>query len=681
MMSSSICAVTFLLAGASLANASYANGNPVQKVVELLDDCKAKINRDLAADAKAIEEYASFCDDEASEKSHALEVADRQIADLRASIEDSQASVANLEEEIKELGSVSAAKNNELLDATALRASKRDEFFSAERETIASIDELSGAVELMKKQTAFAQIRGGSKAAVAKKVETEKEVLSKIINAQSLDVGGRRALKAFLQSAQKAAISEDDDLSLKQSLSQTAAAAQSEDGGILATMESMQGKAEDNLSGLRRREMDAAHSFNLLKASLEDEISHTMTKTSTAQSDKATAEESSAKSEGVLASAVKGRAEDAEYLSNFKMECQHTASKWEERQRSAVGELGAIAKAKEILVGGVKVGFVQTSIQTKGLAHISSRDIDDDTSDAKRQDLVAKLQHLSKSHGSFALSQLANRAASDPFGKIRGLIEGMIEKLMKKALEDATHEAFCQEEMGKSVTSKDEKTAKLDTYQTRMDQARSSINQLTQEISELEGEIKNIDEATAEGTKVRRDEHAAFLQASKDYRNSASAVAKAIEVLKDYYEGASFVQESSGRQPSFRGAQSDSAHGIISVLEMSEKDFTELLAESESTEDQAEQAFKKLSQESRVARAEKDVSVKSKESEVKSLSVSLAHTTEDHSSVSEELDSVSAYLSKLKPQCETKTTSYSERTSAREAEIEGLKDAMSILGK
>jgi len=38
-----------------------------------------------------------------------------------------------------------------------------------------------------------------------------------------------------------------------------------------------------------------------------------------------------------------------------------------------------------------------------------------------------------------------------------------------------------------------------------------------------------------------------------------------------------------------------------------------------------------------------------------------------------------AYLDKLKPQCETKAPSYAQRKAEREAEIQGLKEAMDIL--
>jgi len=64
---------------------------------------------------------------------------------------------------------------------------------------------------------------------------------------------------------------------------------------------------------------------------------------------------------------------------------------------------------------------------------------------------------------------------------------------------------------------------------------------------------------------------------------------------------------------------------------------------------------------------------------VKSLTVQLGHSQEDHASVSKELDAVNAYVDKLRPQCEEKAMSYAEKKARREAEIEGLKEALNIL--
>merc|ERR1719162_2112219 len=168
--------------------------------------------------------------------------------------------------------------------------------------------------------------------------------------------------------------------------------------------------------------------------------------------------------------------------------------------------------------------------------------------------------------------------------------------------------------MGKSSKSREQKTMKMEKYAVRMDEAESTIAELTEAVKTLEAEVAEIDKAQSEATKIRTAEHSEYAKSSKDFRDSAEAVAKAIEVLKNFYEG-SFIQVSAktslkSKQPDLGGAKSDTASTIISVLEMSEEDFTTLLAESEATEDEAAKAFEKLTDENKVSRASKDTEAK-----------------------------------------------------------------------
>jgi len=112
---------------------------------------------------------------------------------------------------------------------------------------------------------------------------------------------------------------------------------------------------------------------------------------------------------------------------------------------------------------------------------------------------------------------------------------------------------------------------------------------------------------------------------------------------------------------------------------MAESDFTRMNAECEADETKANDAYKKLTQENKVSKSSKLAEAKAKATEVKGLEVDLSDSKEDHAAVSSELEAVKAYIEKLKPQCETKTMTYAEKKAAREAEIEGLKEALGIL--
>merc|ERR1719399_1158066 len=223
---------------------------------------------------------------------------------------------------------------------------------------------------------------------------------------------------------------------------------------------------------------------------------------------------------------------------------------------------------------------------------------------------------------------------------------------------------------------------KLDKYSARVDTAATAISELTTQVKELEAEVNAIDKGQAEATKMRVAEKEDNVKAMKDFKDSADAVISAIGVLKSFYEGGAFIQLRSrthAKQPSFGAANSDAGGSIISVLEVAEEDFTRLYAEVDQSENEAADAYEKLTTENKISKATKGAEVKGKLSEIKAFEVQLEQAKEDHSSTSAELDAVLAYLDKLKPQCETKVMSYEEKVAKRNAEIEGLKEALSIL--
>merc|ERR1719235_458888 len=209
---------------------------------------------------------------------------------------------------------------------------------------------------------------------------------------------------------------------------------------------------------------------------------------------------------------------------------------------------------------------------------------------------------------------------------------------------------------------------KLEKFTSRVDTADAKVAELKEAIKTLQSEVAEIDKAVAEATALRTKESEEFAKVSKDYKDSATAIAQAIEVLQNFYSGASFVQlkmqtssKSKSKARSMETGNGDAAAVIIGVLEQAQEDFTNLLAEAEATESDAKAAFDKMTTENKVAKATKTAEAKAKESEVKGTSSSLEMAKEDQASTGKELDAVLAYLDKLKPECESKAPSYEEK--------------------
>merc|ERR1719335_1967695 len=108
--------------------------SPVQKVIQLLDELKGKVEADLANEEKLMEEYTSWCDEEANTKEDAITSSKRTIDDLGATIEDCKASVVTLTSSIDELTTKISTSEKELADAKEIRDKEHEVFLASEKE-------------------------------------------------------------------------------------------------------------------------------------------------------------------------------------------------------------------------------------------------------------------------------------------------------------------------------------------------------------------------------------------------------------------------------------------------------------------------------------------------------------------------------------------------------------------
>merc|ERR1719213_947777 len=596
-----------------------------------------------------MEEYTKWCDSESNEKEDAITSHKRTIGDLEAEIADATARISELGTEVEELAGKTSDAEGELKEATGIREQEKAAFTESETELVDTVDGLERALVVLKRgQTSFLQARDQD--------EMDKLTMSlgKIIEASWVNKKDKSACTAALQLKSAEA---DEDLSLQPQAKTSEY--ESHGSGILDTLSDMKEKAESTLSDARTAEMKAAHEYEMLKQSLETQMSTMKKRMSEATTEKSGLEEAKSSAEEELASTKKTLADDEKYLEELTQSCSMKAKEWATRQKDAAGELAAIAKAKEVLESGVKV-FLQVSSKTQSK---------DEESCAKRDRVIAILSKI-EDHSYFFTQIKSEARTGGPFDKVKGLIESMITRLEKEAAEEADTKAFCDKETSESKAKQAELTAKSDKSQVRIEKATATIAELKEQIKALQEQMAEMDAAQAEATSLRTKEHEEYLKASKDYKDSAEAVANAIAVLQDYYSSGSFVQSKQAPGPELGGAKTDIASTIMSMLEVAESDFTSLLAEAEASEKEAQASYDKLVEQNTITKAANTQEVKGKEAGVKSEEAALLNYKEDFATTGKELDAVLSYLDKLKPQCETKVMSYAERVAKREAEIE-----------
>merc|ERR1719502_1438079 len=327
-------------------------------------------------------------------------------------------------------------------------------------------------------------------------------------------------------------------------------------------------------------------------------------------------------------------------------------------------ELKAFAAAKKIIKEATSLAQTDSFVQL--------------VSSTRGNKVVHMLKKLATSQASTALSQLASRVQSairlgsssgeDPFAKVKELISDMIGKLQKEAEEDATQKAFCDKEMKETKAKKEDKTAEVEKLSTRKEQKEAQSTKLKEEVATLQKELAEIANTQAEMDSLRAEEKATYEETKPELEKAVAGIQSALKVLKDYY-----AKEAS------HGASEGAGGGIISLLEVAEADFSKNLSEVVAEEQTAAAAYEAQTKENGMTKLTKEQDVKYKNKEAASLDKAVSELTTDLEGVQDELDAVNAAWKTITAQCVAKPETYEERKARREAEINGLKDALEVL--
>jgi len=305
------------------------------------------------------------------------------------------------------------------------------------------------------------------------------------------------------------------------------------------------------------------------------------------------------------------------------------------------------------------------------------------------------VKKLAREQHSSALAQLASRISalvkygsrdgSDPFGKVKGLISDMIVKLEKEAEGEATEKAYCDEQLAKTEAKKQELENTIGSLTSKIDRAAAKSGDLKSQVKELQGELAELAKTQAEMDSIRREQNDNYAVAKADLTQGLTGVRKALGMLKDYYGGAAAMIQDVGTfmqqpaQPEQHAKSGGAGGSIINILEVCESDFATNLAKEEAEESDAADSYEKTTQENKVSKATKGQDVKYKTAEFTGLDKTISELSSDKETTNTELSAVMEYYGQIKGRCIAKPETYEDRKGRREAEIKGLKEALSIL--
>jgi len=435
---------------------------------------------------------------------------------------------------------------------------------------------------------------------------------------------------------------------------------------------------------LEEKESTEKHAYDMMMQDLNSQISNGSEELDQKMAFKAKREQDKATAEGDLADTTAAKTEDEKFLSDLTSECEQKAIDFETRQKTRQEELDAIAEAVEIMSGDSVSGagakhLPQLIQKPTALAQLRTSS----TSPIQRA-VAAYLNDQAQRQNSRILSLIATKVSADPFKKITKMIKDMITKLQEEAAEEAEHKGFCDAELSSNKQTRDTKTEESDTLKANIEELTAQIGQLSEQIAELSAQISALDKAVSEATEIRNAEKEKNTVTIADAKAGKEAVAKAMSVLKAFYEKAS-TATALAQVPGAPDTFSDKPYtgmeggGVMGMLEVCESDFARLESETTSGEAANQKAYDEFMADSTDSKGAKEAEMKAKTAEKTAKESANAQAKKDLKGVSEELTAALAYYEKLKPSCVDAGESYEERVARRKEEIESLKEALKIL--
>jgi len=685
------CAVAVALLALVAVNAEESN--PLGKVFELMSALEGKIVKEGEAEAKAFKEFFEWCDSASQNLNNEIKTGKTSQEKLTAKIGELTSDIAVGTSKIEELSAAIATNEAELNDATSVRNKEHADFAAAEKELVETVDTLDRAISILssnmaKNSAALTQIDTSNMDSLLKS-------LSVVVEAAGFTTNDKQKLVALVQSQQSQQEDSEEygapaQAAYKSHLSAQKGSGPGGENGIFCTLEDLKEKGEGELAEARKAESNAKHNFEMMKQSLEDQMAADTKDMNEEKAAAEAAEEGKATAEGDLASTVKALKEAEAGLATAHSDCMTTAADHEATVAARNEELKVIATAEGILRDSTS-GAVG---QTYSLLQVQMRT----RTDLANSEVITLVKKLARDHHSAALAQLASRISvvvryggkdgANPFAKIKGLISDMIMKLEKEAEAEATEKAYCDEQMAKTEAKKAELDGTIAKLTNKIDRNAARSASLKEEVTELEAELAALAKTQSEMDKIRGEENANYRVAKAELTQGLEGVRKALSVLRDYYGGSAALIQDDAKFSSFmqqpaapqqHGKAGGAGGSIINILEVCESDFATNLAKEETEESDSASEYEKTTQENKVTKATKDQDAKYKGQEATALDKEIAELSSDRDTSNSELSAVMEYYGKIKERCIAQPETYEERKARREAEIQGLKEALSIL--
>merc|ERR1719388_482849 len=323
----SMLAVALVLLNGVSAISDKSKVTPIQKVLTLMEELKAKGIKEKNDEETRFSAFAQWCANTKKAKTDEIDAGNQKIEKLKAQIEQARVTIKKLTDRILELEEDVGRWKKDEKSATTVRDAERADYTATVTDYTESIDAVSQAISVLKKQ-AFDR----------KQADLIQSSLIQVRSLKLVPAASKKTLTSFLQQAPELEVSAPE-----------ANAYEFQSGGVVDMLEKLNDEFSSKKTELEKEELGAQQAFEQIMQQLADNVENAEFEISKKTRQRAETQENKAEFEGDLAQTTADRNEDQKYLDDTVALCTQKTSDFEARQKLRGEELEAISKAIDII--------------------------------------------------------------------------------------------------------------------------------------------------------------------------------------------------------------------------------------------------------------------------------------------------------------------------------------------
>jgi len=668
---------------------AHASTGPVTKVVELIEELKAKIEADGKMEQNIYDKYACWCETTTARKAENIHDAMSHIKETGTKILELKGLVATRTSEIahdtKLMNENQAAQD----EATGIRQKENRAYSGEKTEMETTLNALQRGIEVLSgsgTKTALLQADLSDEMTLLNVGAGIHEAINALPSGDTLAPKDLALISAFAK----------DPAEFYDQKAEKAASYNPASNTIQGILKDMYDTFSMGLEKATETEATQQKNFESLMGVKDREMQTLSAARKKREGEKAVAEKDLADNSQDLDDTTKQMNIDVIFFDETKKVCSTKADEWSERVRARTEELAGINKALEILTGDDAKALFNKSIKPGMETFLQTQS--ENTPAVKAYNSLKATATKTKS------LRLASIAATlrlgGHFDSVVAEIDTMMNTLKAEEKDDINQRDWCKEETFKNEQEasryeyKIERTdARLGKLSAKLENLEDNLQHTIQEIQDTKADIKSMED-------TRHAEHAAYQTAKTDDEGASKLLGAAIEAMTAFYKnnniGMGEIQGSATglvQEPVFEvsadqapdagftksGKSAGESKGIVSIMTMIKEDLEDEIANGTKNEEKNQADYEKQVGEANQLlddlRAKKTSLEENIETTNGSINDEQAHKEDLQGMLKEERD----YLASIKPDCDWVLKSFEERRSKRAQEMEGLMEAKSML--